>query len=162
MSRKELTKTFMMISSWKKPFSLHGLWKNNSVLEGLNTRVMCDVDQCKLVVKSADNWYRDYVWFSWLAGSEASQVTSLFLCSHNMEVGPFLKIVALCSSLGGKYYRYIVLMPIKIDSLMICCSKNIEISKHKVNRKSLLVKIILNFFLGRSEGRGARAYYVLN
>ena len=32
MMQKELTKTFMMFSNWKKPFSLHGLDKNNSGL----------------------------------------------------------------------------------------------------------------------------------
>ena len=32
MSQKELTKTFMMILNLKKPFSLHGLKKNNSAL----------------------------------------------------------------------------------------------------------------------------------
>ena len=34
MSLKELTKTFMMISNWKKSFGLHGLNKN-SAFEGL-------------------------------------------------------------------------------------------------------------------------------
>ena len=29
MNRRELTKTFMMISNWKKPFSLHDLCKPN-------------------------------------------------------------------------------------------------------------------------------------
>ena len=28
MKRKELTKTFMMTSNWKKPFDLHGLYKH--------------------------------------------------------------------------------------------------------------------------------------
>ena len=32
MNQKELTKTFMMISNWKKPFGLHGFYKNNSAL----------------------------------------------------------------------------------------------------------------------------------
>ena len=32
MNRKELTKTFMMISNWKKPFGLHGLYKAISAL----------------------------------------------------------------------------------------------------------------------------------
>ena len=34
MKRKELTKTFMMISKWKKPFGLQGLYKNISALQG--------------------------------------------------------------------------------------------------------------------------------
>ena len=28
MKQKELTKTFMMISNWKNPFGLHGLYKH--------------------------------------------------------------------------------------------------------------------------------------
>ena len=44
----------------------------------------------------------------------------------------FLKFVALCSSLGGTYYRYIILLPIRINSVMICCSKSSEISKDMV------------------------------
>ena len=28
MNQKELTKTFMMISNWKKTFGLHGFYKN--------------------------------------------------------------------------------------------------------------------------------------
>ena len=32
MSRKELTKTFMMILNWKTPFSLHGSYTNMSAL----------------------------------------------------------------------------------------------------------------------------------
>ena len=35
MKRKELTKMFMMISKWKKTFSLHGLYKNIPALQGL-------------------------------------------------------------------------------------------------------------------------------
>ena len=35
MNQKELTKTFMMISNWIKPFGLHGLYKNISALKGL-------------------------------------------------------------------------------------------------------------------------------
>ena len=31
MKQKKLTKTFMMNSNWKKCFSLHGLYKNQSV-----------------------------------------------------------------------------------------------------------------------------------
>ena len=30
MNRKELTKTFTIISNWKEPFGLHGLYKNIS------------------------------------------------------------------------------------------------------------------------------------
>ena len=32
MKRKELTKSFMMIQNWKKPFGLHGLNRNISAL----------------------------------------------------------------------------------------------------------------------------------
>ena len=32
MKRKELTKKFMMISNWKKPFDSYGLYKNISAL----------------------------------------------------------------------------------------------------------------------------------
>ena len=32
MKQKELTKTFMMISNWKKAFGLHGLYKNITAL----------------------------------------------------------------------------------------------------------------------------------
>ena len=32
MNQKELTKTFMMISTWKKPSDLHGLHKHISAL----------------------------------------------------------------------------------------------------------------------------------
>ena len=34
MNREELTKTFLMISNWKKPFGLHGLYKNDQRLKG--------------------------------------------------------------------------------------------------------------------------------
>ena len=34
MSRKELTKTFIMITNWIKPFGLHGLYKNIQRFEG--------------------------------------------------------------------------------------------------------------------------------
>ena len=34
MNRKELTKTFMMISKMKKPFSLHGFLKNIQYFKG--------------------------------------------------------------------------------------------------------------------------------
>ena len=37
MNRKELTKTFMMISNWKKPICFHGLYKNISALQGLSS-----------------------------------------------------------------------------------------------------------------------------
>ena len=37
----------------------------------------------------------------------------------NKKVSLFFKNVALCSSLGGKYYRYIIFLPIWIDSVMI-------------------------------------------
>ena len=36
IKREELTKTFMMIYNWKKPFGLHGLFKNISALKGSN------------------------------------------------------------------------------------------------------------------------------
>ena len=45
----------------------------------------------------------------------------------NKKVSLFLKIVALCSSVGGKNDRYIILIPIWIDSVMIYCCKSIEI-----------------------------------
>ena len=32
MKRRELTKTFLMILNWKKPFGLHSLYKNISAL----------------------------------------------------------------------------------------------------------------------------------
>ena len=35
MNQKELTKTFMMISNWKNPFSLQDFFKKNSALQGL-------------------------------------------------------------------------------------------------------------------------------
>ena len=38
MKSKEQTKTFMMISNWKEPFGLHGLYKNMSVLQELRIR----------------------------------------------------------------------------------------------------------------------------
>ena len=44
MTRKELTKMFMMISNWKTPFGLYGLYKNSSVLN----RVM----ECNGVMES--------------------------------------------------------------------------------------------------------------
>ena len=34
MNQKELTKTFMTISNWKKPFSLHALYKNIQRFKG--------------------------------------------------------------------------------------------------------------------------------
>ena len=34
-NQKEPTKTSMMISNWKKHFSLHGFNENNSALKGL-------------------------------------------------------------------------------------------------------------------------------
>ena len=34
MNQKELTKTFMMILNWIKPFGLQGLYKKNSALQG--------------------------------------------------------------------------------------------------------------------------------
>ena len=34
MSQKELANTFMLISTWEKPFSLIGLNKNKSALQG--------------------------------------------------------------------------------------------------------------------------------
>ena len=34
MKREKLTKIFMIISNRKKPFDLHGLYKNISTLEG--------------------------------------------------------------------------------------------------------------------------------
>ena len=40
MNREELPKTFMMISNSKQPFSLHGLNKNNSELQGLNNNTV--------------------------------------------------------------------------------------------------------------------------
>ena len=55
----------------------------------------------------------------------------------NKKVSLFLKNAALCSSLGGKYYKYIILLPIYIDSVMIWCSKSIEMMKDRSNRKSL-------------------------
>ena len=36
MNRKELNKTFKMISNWNKPFGLQGFYKKNSALQGLN------------------------------------------------------------------------------------------------------------------------------
>ena len=36
MNRKEVTKTFMMISNWIKPFGFHSFYKNNSALQGFN------------------------------------------------------------------------------------------------------------------------------
>ena len=42
MSRKELTKAFMMISNWNKPAGLHGLHKNMSALQGLGQCVCND------------------------------------------------------------------------------------------------------------------------
>ena len=35
MQQKELTKTFTMISNWKKAFGFHGLYKNILALLGL-------------------------------------------------------------------------------------------------------------------------------
>ena len=32
MTQKDLTKTFMMISNWTKPFGLHGIYKTISAL----------------------------------------------------------------------------------------------------------------------------------
>ena len=50
--------------------------------------------------------------------------------------------MALCSSLGGTYYRYIILLPIRIDSVMICCSKSIEISKDMVTGSPCATSIV--------------------
>ena len=36
MNQKELSKTFIMILNWKKPFGLHGLYKNISALYGFS------------------------------------------------------------------------------------------------------------------------------
>ena len=49
--------------------------------------------------------------------------------------------MALCSSLGGTYYRYIILLPVRIDSVMICCSKSIEISKDMVTGSPCAISI---------------------
>ena len=38
MNQKELTKTFMMVSKRKKQFSLHGFYKKDSALQGLNLK----------------------------------------------------------------------------------------------------------------------------
>ena len=35
MNQRELTKTFMTILNWKRPFRLHGLYKNISAFKGL-------------------------------------------------------------------------------------------------------------------------------
>ena len=35
MNQKDLIKTFMMISNWKNPFDLRGVYKNISALQGL-------------------------------------------------------------------------------------------------------------------------------
>ena len=35
MKRQELTKKFMMMSNWTKPFGFHGLYNNISALQGL-------------------------------------------------------------------------------------------------------------------------------
>ena len=55
----------------------------------------------------------------------------------NKKVSLFFKNVALCSSLGGKYYRYIIFLPIWIDSVMIWGSKSIKMMEDGSNRKSL-------------------------
>ena len=34
MKQKDLTKTFMMISNWKKPFSLHGFYNSALKVDG--------------------------------------------------------------------------------------------------------------------------------
>ena len=34
MNQKEVTKTFMVISNWKKLFDLHGLYKKNQRFKG--------------------------------------------------------------------------------------------------------------------------------
>ena len=34
MNKKELIKTFIMISNWNKPFGLHGFYKNKSAVKG--------------------------------------------------------------------------------------------------------------------------------
>ena len=39
MNHKELTKTFMIISNWNKPFGLHELYKINSAFEGLKAYI---------------------------------------------------------------------------------------------------------------------------
>ena len=48
MKRKEPTKTFMMISNWKKSFRLHGLYRNISALKGLIAD-NADVELCCLI-----------------------------------------------------------------------------------------------------------------
>ena len=34
MNQKEMTKTFMMISNWNKPFDLQGFYKKNQRFKG--------------------------------------------------------------------------------------------------------------------------------
>ena len=57
MSRKELTKTFMMISNRTKPFVLHGLNKNNLTLIGLRTTCSCHgPESVRVIVLPLDRW----------------------------------------------------------------------------------------------------------
>ena len=36
MNQKELTKSFLLVSIWEKPFGRHGLYKHISALSGLD------------------------------------------------------------------------------------------------------------------------------
>ena len=46
MKREELTKTFMMISNFKKTFGRHGLYKNIAALQGLRDRPKTPIPAC--------------------------------------------------------------------------------------------------------------------
>ena len=94
------------------------------------------------------------------------KLSSVKVSPHKIrKLVPFFKFVALCSSLGGTYYRYIILLPIRIDSVMICCSKSIEISKYMVTGSPYatsnwtLLKTALIFFARSLRGEWARGYY---
>ena len=54
MKREELTKTFMMISNWKKPFALHGLYKNISALQGLRLSFNQREIYCNITVNNSN------------------------------------------------------------------------------------------------------------
>ena len=91
--------------------------------------------------------------------------TLRFHHTNSFAHSSFFKFVTLCSSLGGTYYRYIILLPIRIDSVMICCSKSSEISKDMVagspcaTSNWALLKTALIFFARSRRGEWARGYY---
>ena len=59
MKQKVLSKTFMMISNWKKPFGLHGLYEDMSALYELKLSWLvrlCDSSSCLHVVPTSSPW----------------------------------------------------------------------------------------------------------